>query len=99
MGERKVYYSIILNQYRIEPVFCLIPLPGKFEITHVMGASTPPLTLYLGWTKLFFLVVLAITATSHLGFGCHCPNPITQSNPYVVLKLKPEVGQVSLTKN
>ena len=75
-----------------------MPLPGKFEISHVMEASTPPLKLYFGWTKLFFLVVLTITATFHLGFGRHCPNLITQSNPYMVLKLKPEVGQVSMTK-
>lgn len=65
-------------------------LPGKFEITHVMEASTPPLKLYFGWSKLLFLVVLAITAIFHLSFGCHFPNPITQSNPYVVLKLNPE---------
>lgn len=90
MGERKVYYIIIVNQYRIEPIFCLMLLPGKFEITYVMEASTHPLKLYFGWSKLLFLVVFAITAIFRVGFGCHFPKPITQSNPYMVLKLKPE---------
>lgn len=65
-------------------------LPEKFEFTYVMEASTPPLILYFGWAKFLFLVVLAITAIFHLGFGCYCPNPVTQSNPYMVLKLKAE---------
>lgn len=30
VGERKVYCIIILNQYRTEPVYCTVPLPGKF---------------------------------------------------------------------
>lgn len=55
-----------------------------------MEASTPPLKLYFGWSKLLFLVGLAITPIFHLGFGCHCPNPITPSNPYRVLKLNPK---------
>lgn len=63
-----------------------------------MEASTPLLKLHFQWTKLFLLDVLAIVAALHLGSGHCCPNSITQSNPYMVLKLIPEAGQVSLTE-